>query len=323
MFTIIFMFLRTCVCILVLFRCAAFAQDVQDTTWYGSLPNPDSLDITGDFVKSYSTGWFPQPFKARSTGVIATTNFYEWDRANNIRSASFKPTKYAFSAANPFTGDEDEIKKPNSDKPEDDKFTSEGYSSIGLYYAYNVPFLSCVLRGAAVWEASRTRLYSLDTSRSFLALNGAPQPFREVSVLFSNQHFINLQAGLAIPVYGVFAETEVMTISSYYYIYGGVQAAGRILSENTQYVQIADAKDRIRFPNGRDTVTVMNTIPLQTGNTFRFNADVAFGWRLGWRGVLNFSVEWYATIPLNGVVSDADWRQYRFGMRTTLGYERN
>lgn len=292
-----------------------------DSTWYDKLPNPDTIDWRSSLFKHYSSGWFPQPYSARMTAVLFTTNIYEWDRTSSFRSSSFHPTRASFSSSDPFDGNQTSIKKPNSSDDADDEFPGGGFGSIGALYAINVPALG-VLRGAITYDRSRTRLYSVDTSRSFLALNGSPQAFREVNVLFLNQHFLTGHLGLQIPVYGIFFETEAATISSYYYVYAGVQVGGRTVSEATQYVQIADAKDRIRYANGQDTVTVMNKALLPTSNLLRTYADVAIGWRAGFRGIFSFFIEAYSSLPINTVLSDADWKQYRFGIRTVIGFER-
>lgn len=289
--------------------------------WYGDLPNPDSLDFMSDFVKHLSKGWFPTPYKARSVGYTTTISFYQFDRAESFRSNSFTPTKYPFSAENPYEGDEVDIKKANSDEDAKNDFPSEGYSSMGLMLDYNLP-IPCVLRASLCYDITRTRLYSVDTSRSFLALSGLPQPFKEVNVLFSNQHFLSAKVGMLLPFYGIFMETEAVQTSSYYYLYGGVSASGRILTEATQYVQIANAKDRIRFANGQDTLTTLNKAKLSTENTLRYDCDLALGWRFAVRGAVFFDLQAYASLPLNTVLSDARWMQYRIGLRLGIGYEK-
>jgi hypothetical protein len=284
-----------------------------------------------DFFQYISTGWFPRPYAAIGYFVGSTLNFYQHSSATSITTSSTRPIAGRWSANNPFRSREDDIKKPWSLDDADDDFPSLGYSApINLRLEWMLPPLHCIARLDVAYELSRERLYSLDTSRKYLALSGQPTPFREVSVLFNNEHFLGARLGVAVPIYGAFVMSEPLRldtvrgvnvidrISSFYYAAASIHAAALVLSEATQYVQIADAKDAIRYGNGQDTVTLMNKARLSTATPLRWHAEIAAGWQASF-GSFAFTVEAYAELPLTSVLRDARWMLYRYGIRTMIG----
>nr|BAL55109.1 hypothetical protein HGMM_F23B02C48 [uncultured Bacteroidetes bacterium] len=284
-----------------------------------------------DFFQSISTGWFPRPYAAIGYFAGSTLNFYQHSSATNITTSGTRPIVGRWSAHNPFRSHEDDIKKPWSADDADDDFPSLGYSApINLRVEWMLPLLHCMARFDVAYELSRERLYSLDTSRKYLALSGQPTPFREVSVLFNNEHFLGARLGVAVPIYGAFVTSQPLRldtmrridvidrISSFYYVAASLHAAALVLSEATQYVQIADAKDAIRYRNGQDTVTLMNKARLSTATPLRWHAEIAAGWQASF-GSFAFTVEAYAELPLTSVLRDARWMLYRYGIRTMIG----
>jgi hypothetical protein len=286
-----------------------------------------------DFFRFLSIGWFPRPYAATGYYFGSTLNLYQHSSARGITTSGTRPIAGTWTADSPFRGGEDDIKKPWSDDDADDDFPSLGYSTpIIARIQWNVPFLSCILRVDAMYEISRERLYSLDTSRSYLSLRGSPTRFREVSVLFNNEHFLGARLGFIVPIYGAFVASEPLPLdttgrlsidhlSSFYFIGGSMQSSVLILSEATQYVQIADAKSALRYANGQDTVTLMHKGRLSTAEPVRWYAEVCAGWQATFSS-FSFSIEAYAGIPLSSVLTDASWKLYRYGIRTTFGLER-
>ncbi len=289
---------------------------------FDSLPDPEQYSVSNDFVKHASYGWFPQPYSGWCFGLQSVMNFREWDRVDNLRSSSFRSNRFGFNASDPFEDDEEStFKKKFSADNESDDFPSEDYDSDGLFICQNIPWLSCIARLSINYDRSRTRLYALDTTRRFLNEAGSLQAFREVEVLFSNQHSVNLGANVMLPIYGAYLESEAASLHSIYFLSVGMQTAYTFISENTQYSQIATYKDHLRYENGTDTLTSLQAVPLATLNTLRSYLDFSIGWRVGIRGSVQFMTEAYSFIPLHSVLSDAAWHQYRFGIRLSFGYE--
>ncbi|MCX7930077.1 MAG: hypothetical protein N2663_05090 [Chlorobi bacterium] len=290
--------------------------------------------ITGsDFLQYVSTGWFPRPYNAVGTYIGSALNVYQHSSAGNIHTRGTRPIAGTWSTDHPFRSREEDIKKPWSDDNADVDFPDLGYSApVMARVEWNVPLLHCIVRLDAMYEISRERLYYLDTSRKYLSLSGMPTPFREVSILFNNEHFLGTRLGVMVPIYGAFVTSEPLQfdstsrftidrLSSFYYVSAGIHGAALILSEATQYVQIADAKSALRYANGQDTVTLLHKARLSTAAPVRWHADVSIGWQASF-GIFSFSVEAYASFPLSSVLNDAQWMLYRYGLRTAIGWER-
>lgn len=294
---------------------------------------PDDSITGSDFLRYLSTGWFPRPYDAVGFYIGSAANFYQHSSAAGIVTAGTRPIAGRWSADDPFRSGENAIKKPWSDDDADDDFPSLGYSApIMARVQWNVPLLSAIVRFDAMYEMSRERLYSLDTSRKYLSLGGTPTPFREVSVLFNNEHFLGARLGVTIPIYGAFVASEplqldttrrwtIERLSSFYYVGASIHSAVLVVSEATQFVQIADAKSSLRYANGQDTVTLLHKARLSTAAPVRWHADVCIGWQATF-SVFSFSLEAYASFPLASVLTDARWMLYRYGIRTAIGWER-
>ncbi len=292
-------------------------NDSLDTGLEQALPSPDTL--VNDFVRHASYGWFPEPGSGWSYGLCSSLNFREWDVVHNLRSSGLFPSSTPYNAESPFSGDEDRIKKKFSSDDASDEFPSEGYSADGIYLMQNIPTVSAILKLSVLYDYSRTRLYAVDESRSFLSEFGRPSSYKEVTVLFANHHSLSAGAALMIPVYGAFLQSEAASISSFYYLNIGAQGSYMFLNENTQYTQIATHKDELRFLNGTDTLTFIDKQPLSTAKSFRWYVDLALGWKVGILGGPEFCFELYGLLPQSSVLSDAEWKQYRFGARIAIG----
>jgi hypothetical protein len=288
---------------------------------FDGLPDIDSFKLESDFVKHYSIGWFPQSYSGSSAGLCFRLIPIWWNSisSNGLRFSEARTSRNPFTTDDPFEGNEDEFMKPNSNDTEDDDFPSRsGGSVISLYYTRTIKYTPLIFRGLLNHDVYRTRFFSSDNSQSFLALNGQPQQFKEVNVLFTNYHFISITAGLVLPLYGVFAEIESQKIGSYYYISGGLNIGANIINANTQYIQIADAKERIRYSNGRDTINFFNEKIFNSVERVRTQVDIAFGWKTE-LSFASFNCEAFAILPLNTVMRDVDWRQYNVGLRVMIG----
>ncbi len=285
--------------------------------------DPEQYTMSNDFVKHESHGWFPEPYVGWSYGLSACYNIQELDVAHNIFSASFSPTRVGFSAeAGQMSSDEAQLKKRFSVKGAADNFPSEGFSSDGVFLSLNLPALHLITRLQLQYDRSRTRLFGVDSTRSFLSDNAEPRSFKEVNVLFSNQHSVSAAATFIVPIYGAFLVSEAASFSSVYVLGLGGYYSHTLINENTQYSQIANAKDALRYANGTDTLTTLHNADLSSVVKNRAYAELSLGWRVAFKGGFMFMFEPYLDIPLHSVLIDASWYQYRWGFRISLGSER-
>ena len=163
-------------------------------------------------------------------------------------------------------------------------------------------------------------LFSEDTSRSYLAFDGVPRSFREIGVVHHKQHVVSGALGLQLPIYGVFFDSDFGQIGSYYYLFGGIGADYGVATKTTQYTQIADAKEQLRYGNGQDTVTLMLESNTPGINRLRTSIEAAMGWNLTAEFVV-FGLEAFVSIPTTSLVDDGDWKKYYGGFRLNIGYQ--
>lgn len=298
---------------------AARAQDPADTTWDDLGLDPEGFKLDEDIFGHVSTGWFPQPYVGYTLS-LSTAAFYAdvYDRANGIRPNGLVRTTEPFGHHDPYESNSDrEILQPNSDKEEDDGYPGTDFGEYQLQFLFNLP-LPLVLRGTAGLQITEGLLFAGDTSRSYLSIGGVPQPFQEVSTAYLKQYMVGGSAGVIIPFYGGFIKNEGTVLSSYYYVFGGMSAWYAVSSKATQYTQIANAKDQIRYGNGTDTVTLINKRTLSDLERWRTAYEVGIGWNLA---VESFALgfEAFASVPQTSVLKDVDWKQYYVGFRLSLG----
>lgn len=293
--------------------------------------NADDFDFDTEQIFHLSRGWFPTPFKAVSLSLTATFPYADvFDRAANLRTRAFRPTTAPFDWHNPYNGSilsdilglenkERKILKPDSDDPTDEGYPVTAYEEYGLRFLYHLP-VPAVLRADASYRHSGGMLFSEDTSRSYLSLDGVPRSFREIGVVYQNQHGVSGAVGLQIPFYGIFLDSDFGSIGSYYYLFGGVSADYSFVSKTTQYAQIADAKDQIRYANGQDTATLLQRETPEGINRLRTGVEAGLGMCFSAEYVV-LGFELFLSSQLNSLVDDASWRQYYAGCRVMLGVQ--
>ncbi len=292
-----------------------------DSAWKALGLDPEGFKYDDDVFGHVSTGWFPQPFFSWSL-TYSTDAFYSdtYDRAMNLRSSSLQPTAFPFTWCDPYEdSDERKIMKPNSDKEEDDGHPSTSYNEHMLTFILQPP-IPLMLRLGAGFHWTEGLLYSNDTTRAYLSLAGVKRNFREEGVVYLKEVLLSGYAGLQIPVYGGFIDMEALRLGSYYYLFGGLGASWAFSSKATQYVQIANVKDDLRYSNGTDTVTLIDKAKLPGLNTIRTSIELGVGWNLAFDSfALGF--ELFGSIPQTSVLKDADWKQYVVGARFSIGYQ--
>ena len=291
----------------------------------------EDFDFESDEIYQYSKGWFPTPYKATSLSLFGGFLYSDvHNRATNLRSNAFVPTTVPFSWQDPYNcsglGEflefdcrEKQILQKNSNEPLEDGYPRSNYNEVGLRFLYHFP-VPAILRAEAAYRVSDGLLYAEDTSRAYLSLDGVPRSFREIGVLFHHQDIVSGGIGLQIPIYGVFFDSDFGSIGSYYYLFGQVAADYALFVKTRQYVQIADAKDQIRFDNGQDTVSLMNTGSPDGINRLRTSWEAGLGWNVSFE-FITLGFEAFISAPFTSLVNDGDWKQYYSGLRINIGYQ--
>ncbi len=302
----------------------------RDSVWNLQELNADTLDFNLNFEVSESHGWFPDRFdNSYHFGI----NFFMGDNndmANNIRPESFSPTKNPFSSDIPIPQEDRRIMEPgsrafytfNEYSGEGQDYSNAEYPRTG-YWGFGLDFLMNLnlpfsLRFQTQFIMSDGLLFTEDKSKSFLN-NGKKKRFNEIGVVYLEEMFLNAGIGVQLPVYGGFVNMPDMQIASYYYIFSSINLDYAVLSQATQYMQIADAKNELRYDNLQDTLRLISEESFSTVNRFRPRFEFGFGWNLIGSSV-GLGLEIFGSIPLESVLDDAYWRQYKWGIKISLNY---
>jgi hypothetical protein len=326
-----------------------------DSLSLDSLEKLDNLDVErfrlsqDEFISYYSHGWFPTPFPASALSLITSGISFRIDDANGIRPPGTARMLNSFSPRNPFDETEQRRvlrpnRKGNRDADYEDSYPQDdgAPSLLGLRYSLNLP-IPAILRVGASYNWCRSLLYADDRTKQYLGNDGEPVDFQEVSVLQRDETSLTGMFGVTIPIYGAFLKpVEDAAVASYYYVYLGASADYVLTSRITQYVQIANAKEDLRYANGLDTMRLVDGVHLPGTVQWRPNVEVAFG--AGWSFGANiprvtiggasfgggqfgmeFTAELFGSFPTTGIFADGTggtlWRPYLVGVRTAIGYQ--
>ncbi|MBE2188398.1 MAG: hypothetical protein KGZ71_12125 [Desulfobulbaceae bacterium] len=286
-----------------------------DSLWNLEDLNPDDYDFTEDFPMTYSKGWFPRPLKTTFGIGLSYAGGSTHDAATKMRSNSFVPTYNGFQGGYGFKTDQQEIKKQGSEDFEDE-YPEPTLWDLGLTGFFSSKYL--ILEAQANYSRTHGILSSIDDTRSFLNLAGHKQKFLEGAVVHIADHNIRLSLGLTIPIYGAFV-FESFSISSYYYIQGGVVFEFPVSSKATQYFQILDVKDDLRYGNGTDTVRVMHDVKLKTLTDVRKSFEIAIGGITDFNIIgLEYSLRY--SFMFNSMLTDAVWKQHQIRLNFGIYY---
>lgn len=299
------------------FISALYSEEYSDSAEY-SYDIFDDMDETDEnYSYDYRHGWFPQPLENM---VIVSGAFILGDTqdfAKNIASNSFALAEKPFSSDIPASSREREIMFANKNESDTSGFPQTSYISFGL----GVHFTSGKAPGIGFFtmgiDFCNGLLFSKDESKEYLSYLGYKKRFKELGVMHLSEKVLKMQAGYELPVYGVFFSQEDMQIISYYYLSASIGLSYAALSDAAQYMQIADAKSALRYSNGMDTVRLMSKETLTGLNRFRYDIGLEAGWRFIVEN-FGFNIALYCSLPMRSVIDDAQWLQYRYGLKVAL-----
>ncbi len=286
-----------------------------DSLWNLEDLNPQDYDFTEDFPMTYSKGWFPRPLKTTFGIGLSNGGGSPHDAASKIRSKSFMPTYNGFQGGYGFKDEQEEIKKQGSEDFEDD-YPEPTLWDLGLTGFFSSKYLMFEVQ--AKYSGTNGILSSIDNTRSFLNLAGHKQKFLEGAVVHIEDHNIRLSLGLTLPIYGAFV-LESYSMSSYYYIQFGVVFEIPIESRATQYFQILDTKDDLRYGNGTDTVRVMDNVKLNTLTDVRKSFEIAIG-NITDFNIIGIDYSLRYSFMFNSMLTDAVWKQHQFRLNMGIYY---
>ena len=276
----------------------------------------DSLDVelkNEDFQLDeelrirYSKGWFPIPLEWNFNWGLYTKGGYIFNVADNITPTGLVKTQKPYSSSYNSDLDYLDFKEKFSDDDDGGSEDNEIYS-VGLDFLLTPDIgIPIQLRASTLITWNTGILYSEDRSKSYLNHDNETTSFLEIGNIILDETHLELNAGVNIPLYGAFVKSQV-NYQSLYTLYFGVSMTEMLSSEATQYLQIGNAKDELRYENGRDTINLIENYELPTlrRTRFAFEAGIGMNFIISDFGIL---FEFTFTIPQSSILTDDIWEQ--------------
>jgi hypothetical protein len=280
--------------------------------------NPEEYVYTPDYEVHASYGWFPVPVDNYFNMSLEYTGGDISDLASWISPSGFVKTKFPYTGNNPLSGKERKIMRSNENlEVEDEEYPVTDFWSIGFHFKFNTR-LPLIFRIHTTFSFNEGLLFSLDETKNYLNFNGTKNPFKEASIVYQDEIMFNAGLNCLIPFYGAFAKIEV-PVQTYYYLSFGLNYSYPLSSRTTQFSQIVDAKEFLRYNNGQDTIHLITEKPLTDLNYSRYHANIGLGMEFDISRI-GMGLEFYVSVPLNSVVSDALWKQWIYGLKWNFNF---
>lgn len=309
--------------LLVIYFLTCFVLLGQEKEW-----NPksfDSLDVElkqEDFQLDeeldikYSKGYFPVPLEWNFNIGIFSKIGYISNAANNITPSGLVTTNKPYKSEYNSDSDYLDFKEKYSDDDDGSSQDNEIYS-VGLEYLLTPDLgIPLQIRASTLITWNTSILYSEDKSKSYLDYDKGQSSFLEIGNIILEETNLEFNAGINIPIYGAFVKSQVK-YQSLYTLYFGVSMTEVLSSESTQYLQIGDAKDKIRYENGLDTINLVTDYELPTlrGSRLAFETGIGMNFIVNNFGLL---YELTFTIPHNSILKDDIWKQSMLRFNTAI-----
>lgn len=302
----------------MLLTCRSLAQMTPDLEVPDSLAL-DTLEFEPDNFGIYtSSGWLPTPVPGHFSLGITLTNSYMLDLADNMMSRSFQKVKFNYSGRIPVDHESRMMKKAFTDVNDNEKYAQRGATQVGFDCKYSFPF-PCIIRPEISLNWQSGMLWTPIDRKQYLNLEGNLAAVDEVTAIYIDEFLIHGGLDLAIPVYGGFIDSDDMTMQSYYYLFGGINAAYALSSSGYQFAQITQNKSELRYSNGRDTINIQADQVFSTIRRSRINFNIGLGWEFEASGIgLYFEI--FYTSGLESILDDALWKQSSVNLRIGLDW---
>lgn len=274
------------------------------------------VDLGTDYEMRYSYGWFPMPFPGDFNLEILFGDGDIFDSAFDIRPKDFAPGGHFYGGNDPTHDDEREIKYAYTKEGCEDEYPETDYESYLLEFRFSTYFPALINLKAGI-SLREGILFAKHPKKPFVKPDGSVELFREYGIAHLDEVMFDYGAGFIIPFYGAFID-EFVPVSSFYYIYLGYQGSYPLQSRLTEFVQIGNHKEYLRFDNGRDTVRLRNKITMSQLEYNRHFIDIGLGMEAS---ASNIGTRWelFMKVPVNSVIRDEEWKQYVVGFKFTLG----
>lgn len=298
-------------------RALAAQRPTEDSTWLLDTLDEKNYPLVEPKDIKYSYGWFPEIIKPFFSIYVCTGAMNTWDEARGINSKSlFAPASGGFNSDISLDNTERTIKKPFSLNDED-VYPTTSYFSI--YAGFETRLMKwAYVYGNLGYLSNCSILASNDYSKSYLGRNGGKVDVKEANIIYLNEKGLYYGIGLSIPFYGAFLSAGD-NIASLYCLNLGLGGAYKFSSRATQYLQLANNKDEVRFKNGTDTLRLIDEATLPNINRSRFFVEIGLSMKsVMSKALMDFGFVY--ALPLTRVLDDANWKQHGFRIYVSIGY---
>ena len=289
----------------------------QERVWtpksFDSLEVSPKIDFSEEEKIEFTKGYFPYPIVTTFTVGILKENTVFFSEAKGINPKGLKSINGGYSIYYKEDIAHRNFKKKFSDEEEESHINTESYIwGLDFRLTPDIGF-PIIFRAATMFTWSTDILFSVDYSKSYLDFDNTLHNYFEINNLLLEETLLESKLGVSIPIYGAFSSNPI-PFSSIFSLYLGVNNAQVLSSRASQFVQIGNAKDKIRFENGLDTLVLTSNVELSSlvKNRFGMEIGIEHGAEIGGIGY-NFWMN--ALIPTESILSDEPWKQYqlRFG----------
>lgn len=316
--------MRELILIFCLFCIPVFSLQVQtapreaaDSTWLLDTLDVKNYSIIQPEDIKYSYGWMPTIVHQFYGIYINLGSFDTWDAARGITSKSlFSPAVGGFNSDLSLDKNERTIKKPFSLNDET-VYPATSYFTIFAGFETRMTKWAYIY-GNLGYSSNCSLLSSNNYSKSYLGRNGGKVDVKEANIVYLNEKGLYYGTGLSIPFYGAYLSAGDNMCSAYC-LNLGLSGAYRVSSKATQYLQLANNKDEVRFKNGTDTLRLIDESTLANINRHRFYVEMGLSMKsVMSKAMMEFGFVY--ALPLTRVLDDADWKQHSIRVFISIGY---
>jgi len=285
----------------------------------------DSLGVESDIdlfeevdekETNYSSGYFPIPQSWSFTiGVLSQSSLIN-NNANGILPTGLTKTNLPYTSEYNSEDSFLDFKEKFSDDDESALTTNNNYN-IGLEYKLTPNIgLPIELRASTSISWNTSSLYSEDRSKSYLQYDNTSRSYLEIGNILLEETILEFAGGVNIPLYGAYVSQQV-DFSSLYSLYIGANLNEVLSSCTSQYLQIGNVKEKLRYENGLDTTHLVSNIELPTLVKSRLYLEVGLSSSFEVNGY-GAKIEVKYIAPTQSILKDESWRQSQFRLAFIL-----
>lgn len=296
----------------------------QDREWvpksFDSLDVEDEkfLENVEDIIISY--GFFPNSMHSTVNIGVIYSGGSNYSIAKNIQPAGLKNMSNPYSGGLSFNEDDRIMREKFSDE-EDKDYPNSNNHRLGLAFIFPTNIrLPLLFKSSLLVNWQEGLLFNEITNKYFLGADGNLKSFREIGTIYNCNINLSASVGLMIPIYGV-SVGDVLKSNDFYYLSFDFAYDRIVSSKTTQYLQILDQKEMIRYDNGLDTLMLDNEVKMNNLVRDIYNIEIGIGQYSSFDS-FGIQFELKGRFGLNSIIEGQSWKYYSFEIGTAFYFGR-